>query len=55
MLTDRFTVIVSSRTRLLVNAPFRDEKKARNFYSDCLLKYPGYNVELLSPTHNGSK
>ena len=26
---------------------FRDEKKARDFYTDMLLKYPDYNVEFL--------
>ena len=26
---------------------FRDEKKARDYYTDMLLKYPGYNVEFL--------
>ena len=26
---------------------FRDEKKARDHYTDMLLKYPNYNVELL--------
>ncbi len=49
MLTDCFTVIVVAGTRLLVNAPFRDEKKARNFYSECLLRYPTCNVEFLPP------
>ena len=26
---------------------FKDEKKARDYYTDMLLKYPNYNVELL--------
>ena len=26
---------------------FRDERKARDYYTDMLLKYPNYNVELL--------
>lgn len=26
---------------------FRDEKKARDHYTDMLLKYPNYNVEFL--------
>ena len=26
---------------------FRDEKKARDYYTDMLLKYPNYNVEFL--------
>lgn len=26
---------------------FRDEKKAIDFYTDMLLKYPDYNVEFL--------
>lgn len=26
---------------------FRDEKKARDHYTDMLLKYPKYNVELI--------
>ena len=26
---------------------FKDEKKARDHYTDMLLKYPNYNVELL--------
>lgn len=26
---------------------FRDEKKARDYYTDMLLKYPDYNVELI--------
>ena len=49
MLIDRFTVTVASRTRLLVNASFRDEARARSFYADCLLKYPACSVEIISP------
>lgn len=26
---------------------FKDEKKARDYYTDMLLKYPNYNVEFL--------
>lgn len=26
---------------------FRDERKARDYYTDMLLRYPSYNVELL--------
>lgn len=26
---------------------FKDEKKARDYYTDMLLKYPNYNIELL--------
>lgn len=26
---------------------FRDERKARDYYTDMLLKYPKYNVELI--------
>ena len=26
---------------------FKDKKKARDYYTDMLLKYPKYNVELL--------
>ena len=25
---------------------FRDEKKARDYFTDCLARYPDYNVEL---------
>ena len=45
-----YTVIVSNGYRLLENAPFKDERKAKAFYSDCLLKYPTANVEFLN--HN---
>lgn len=44
-----YTVLVATDTRLLVNAPFRDELKARSYYSDCLLRYPTCNVELIPP------
>lgn len=27
---------------------FKDEHKARDYYTDMLLRYPNYNVELLS-------
>ena len=49
MLTDCFTVIVASRTRLLVNVPFRDETLAKKYYADCLVRYPLDNVELIPP------
>lgn len=26
---------------------FKDERKARDYYTDMLLKYPNYNVELI--------
>ena len=29
------------------SARFKDEKKARDYYTDMLLKYPNYNVEFL--------
>lgn len=31
MLTDCFTVVVTTGTRLLVNAPFRNEGRARSY------------------------
>ena len=31
---------------------FRDERKARDYYTDMLLKYPNYNVELIKPKDN---
>ena len=27
---------------------FKDERKARDYYTDTLLRYPNYNVELIS-------
>lgn len=45
----RYTVIVVSGSRLIVNAPFREEGKARKYYAECLLRYPSLNVELITP------
>ena len=28
---------------------FKDEQKARDYYADCLLKYPKNNVEFMEP------
>jgi len=31
----------------ITSQTFVDEKKARDYYTDCLVRYPNYNVELL--------
>ena len=30
----------------ITSQSFVDEKKARDYYTDCLVRYPNYNVEL---------
>ena len=35
---------------VLSSLTFRDEKKARDYYTDMLLKYPNYNVEFQGAT-----
>lgn len=30
----------------ITSQSFTDEKKARDYYTDCLVRYPNYNVEL---------
>lgn len=35
---------------VLSSLTFRDERKARDYYTDMLLKYPKYNVEFQGAT-----
>ena len=50
MLTDPNTWHVTVITGRNVDIyPFKDERKARDCYADCLLRYPKSNVELVPP------
>ena len=31
----------------IISETFEDEKKARDYYTDCLVKYPSANVEII--------
>lgn len=46
-----YTVTVTRQNRHSVGIvsclTFTDEKKAHDHYTDCLVKYPDYNVEIL--------
>ena len=46
-----YTVIVTRRTRFgdysVSSLTFTDERKARDHYTDMLLKYPNCNVEFI--------
>jgi len=43
-----YTVTVSTSKGYMFSClTFTDEKKARDHYTDMLLKYPNYNVEFL--------
>lgn len=51
MTTYTFTVYYPGRGRYqggdrVSSLTFRDERKARDHYTDMLLRYPNYNVEL---------
>ena len=44
-----YVVVVYFGTSAPLIESFKDERKARDFYADCLLKYPLNNVELIKP------
>lgn len=35
----------------ITSQTFVDEKKARDYYTDCLVRYPNYNVKFLQDEH----
>lgn len=40
-------IVTISGPRYFHHEVFRDEKKARDYLTDCLVRYPDYEVELI--------
>ena len=46
---DEFVVCVCFKSGAPIIECFKDEKKARSFYADALVKWPTANVEFIDP------